>query len=142
MKVFSADGLSFSYPDNWRIEREPGDEGWTVSLQSPGTAFAVVQLISDMSQTREDVAQTALDALKDEYPTLEAEPSMDMLAGDLAVGHDMQFFSLDFANTCWTRCFHGLSGLLFVMCQVSDIDQEAYEPGLRGICASMRLEED
>jgi hypothetical protein len=141
MKDFSEDGLSFCYPDDWRLERESGAEGWTVSIQSPGTAFAMIRLDRDMPTT-EEVAVTALEALKDDYPDLEAESAIDMLAGEMAIGHDIQFFSLDFAATCRTRSFYGPAGTVLVMCQVSDIDQETYEPALRGICASMRAEAD
>jgi hypothetical protein len=141
MRDFNEDGLSFSYPDDWKIEREPSAEGWTVSLQSPGTAFAMIRLDRNMPGT-EQVAMTALEALKDDYPSLEAEPTIDMLAGEMAIGHDVQFFSLDLATTCWTRSFYGAAGTVLVMCQVSDLDQETYEPALRAICKSMRSEED
>jgi hypothetical protein len=142
MRDFNEDGLSFSYPDDWKIEREPGAEGWTVSLQSPGTAFAVVRLERDVTREPQEVEQAALKALKDVYPALEAEPFQDMIAGDMAVGHEIHFFSLDFTNTCWTRCFYGLAGIVFVMCQVSDDEEGTYGPALRAICASMRSEED
>jgi hypothetical protein len=141
MKDFSEDGLSFSYPDDWKMEREPCAEGWTVSLQSPGTAFAVIRLERDMPDI-EEVALTALEALKEDYPSLEAATSIDMLAGEMAKGHDVQFFCLDLLNTCWTRSFYGTAGTVLVMCQVSDIEQDAYEPALRGICASLRSEAD
>jgi hypothetical protein len=139
MKDFSEDGLSFSYPDDWRLEREPGDDGWTVTLQSPGSAFAMVTMDRDLPEPA-DVASAALEALQEDYPKLEAESSVDMLAGEMAVGHDIQFFTLDLATTCWTRSFHGAAGTVLVLCQVSDLDQEIYEPALRVICSSMRTE--
>ncbi len=141
MKDFYEDGLSFSYPEDWKLERDSDAEGWTVTLQSPGTAFAMIRLDQEMPMT-EDVASTALEALKDDYPALEARPAIDMLAGEMAIGHDVEFFSLDMATTCWTRSFYGAAGTVLVMCQVSDIDQETYEPALRGICASLRSEAD
>jgi hypothetical protein len=141
MKDFNEDGLSFCYPDDWQLEREPTAEGWTVSLQSPGTAFAVIRLERNMPTT-EEVALAALEALKEDYPSLEAESAIDMLAGEMAIGHDIQFFTLDLATTCWTRSFYGAAGTMLVLCQVSDIDQETYEPALRGICASMRADVD
>jgi hypothetical protein len=59
----------------------------------------------------------------------------------MAVGHDVEFFSLDLSVTAWTRCFYGLAGTVLVLCQVSGADDEEYEPALRAICASMRSEE-
>jgi hypothetical protein len=137
MKDFSEDGLSLCYPDDWQIEREPTPEGWTVLLQSPGTAFATISLNREMPTT-EEMALTAMEAMKEDYPSLEAESAVDMLAGEMAVGHDIEFFTLDMGTTCWTRSFYGAAGTVLVLCQVSELDRETYEPALRGICASMR----
>ncbi len=137
---YNEDGLSFTYPEGWSLERQESGDGWAVTLQSPGTAFAQVVLDRSMPE-REYMALTALQALKDDYPSLEAEPGMDMMAGDLAIGHDIDFFSLDMTITAWTRCFFGLAGTVLVLCQVSGVDQEEHEAALRAICASMRSEE-
>jgi hypothetical protein len=139
-RQYSEDGLSFSYPDDWGLEREESDEGWTLTLQSPGTAFALVRLDRNLPTT-EDVATTALEALRDDYPKLEAETAIATMAGEMAVGHDIEFFSLDLAITAWTRCFYGPAGTVLVLCQVSDVDQEQYEGALRAFCASMRAED-
>lgn len=139
-KQFKEGDISFRYPENWRLEREDGDEGWTVSLQSPGTAFAIIRIDDNMPDT-EEVAQTALDALRSEYPSLEAEPRVETVAGQMAVGHDVNFFTLDMTNTCWTRSLYSEAGTLLVLCQSSDLDLELYEPALRAICASLKVEE-
>ena len=31
---FAEDGVSFSYPDDWRLEREEAEDGWTVTVRS------------------------------------------------------------------------------------------------------------
>ena len=51
----------------------------------------------------------------------------------MAVGHDMEFFSLDIANLAWTRCFFGPAGTVLVLCQCSDADEAGHEPALRAI---------
>ena len=140
-KHYAEDGLSFSYPGNWRIEREEAANGWTVTLHSPGAAFAMVQLDRDMPDPREMVHK-ALETLKGEYPTLEADAALETMTGEMAIGHDIEFFSLDMLNTCWTRSFFGMAGTVFVLCQTTTADEEDYEPALREICASMRLEEE
>jgi hypothetical protein len=140
-KQFAEDGVSFTYPDNWRLEREQAEGGWTVSLQSPGTAFLTVTLDADMPDTQE-VAETVLEALRSEYPGLEASPRIDTLAGQMAVGHDIQFFSFDLTNSCWTRSLYAGTGTLLVLCQTSDLELEEYEPVLRAICASLKVEQD
>jgi hypothetical protein len=139
-KQFSEDGVSFRYPANWTLEREDGEHGWTVSLQSPDTAFVVISCDEEMPD-REEVAETVLEALRADYPDLDAEPCVDTLAGQMAVGHNIQFISFDLTNTCWTRSFYSDSGTVLVMCQSNDLEMAENEPVLRAICASLAVEE-
>jgi hypothetical protein len=139
--AFDEGGIRFQYPDNWKLEREDSDTGWTVSLQSPGTAFVMVCLREDLPST-DELAEAALDALREEYPELEADDRTESIAGQPAVGHDIRFFSLDLTNTCWTRSFYTPGGTVLVMCQTSDLDLEKNEPVLRAICASLEVEDE
>jgi len=137
---YQADGVAFDYPDNWRLDREESAEGWTVQLQSPGTAF--LTLTCERSDaTPEEIVAAALDALKAEYPNLDVQAKIDTLAGQMAIGHDIQFFSFDLTNTCWTRSIYSADGVLLLLCQCNDLELEQYEPVLRAICASLTVEE-
>lgn len=136
---YQADGISFLYPDNWRLDREDSADGWTVLLQSPGTAF--VTLTCDRSGANtEEVASAVLAALQADYPALEAQPQVETLAGQMAIGHDIQFFSLDLTNSCWTRCLDSDEGVVLVLCQSNDLELEEYGPIFRAICASLKIE--
>src|SRR5688572_16267358 len=106
MRTFSADGLSFDYPADWRLSREESGDGWAVTLQSPGVSFALVRLDRAMPSAGE-VAEAALSALRADYPGLDARTAVETMAGEMAIGHDVEFFSMDIANVCWTRCFYG-----------------------------------
>src|SRR5436190_19870350 len=103
---FDDGGVRFLFPENWRLEREDTGEGWTVSVQSPGTAFLLITVNTDLPSPDAMLA-TALAALQAEYKDLEFEDCIDSIAGLPAIGHDMRFISLDLTNTCWTRCFYG-----------------------------------
>ncbi|HMF12210.1 MAG TPA: hypothetical protein VKE94_07885 [Gemmataceae bacterium] len=138
---FDDGGIRFQYPENWRLEREENDSGWTVSLQSPGTAFMMVCLREDLP-TPDQVAEAALDALREEYPELEADDCVDNLAGQPAIGHDIRFISLDLTNTCWTRSFYSSEGTVLVLCQANDLELEVHEPVLRAICKSLEVDEE
>jgi hypothetical protein len=138
---YEADGISFQYPDDWRLDREENADGWTVLLQSPGTAFMTLTCDHSGAST-EEVASAALEALQGDYPALESQAQVDTLAGQMAIGHDIQFFSLDLTNTCWTRSLYSSEGTLLVLCQTNDLELEQYEPILRAICASLKVEEE
>jgi hypothetical protein len=138
---FDDGGIHFQYPENWRLEREESESGWTVSLQSPGTAFMMVCLREDLP-TPDQVAEAALDALREEYPELEADDCVDSMAGQPAIGHDIRFISLDLTNTCWTRSFYSSEGTVLVLCQANDLELEEHEPVLRAICKSLEVDEE
>jgi hypothetical protein len=134
-------GIRFKYPENWRLEREDNEEGWTISVQSPDTAFMLISLREDMPST-EQLVETALTALREEYEDLEADEAVDSLAGQPAIGHDIRFFSFDLTNTCWTRCIYTGRGTMLVMCQFNDLESDKNEPVLRAMCASLEVEDE
>jgi hypothetical protein len=140
VQTFREDGLSFVYPDDWTLEREDQPEGWTVSFERPGLTF-IVELDRELPPVRQ-VAQTALEALQADYPGLEATPAIENIGGEMAIGHDIEFFSLDVPVTCWTRCFEGLAGTVLVLCQVANLDDGLDELALRAVCASIRADEE
>jgi hypothetical protein len=142
VETFDETGIRFRYPENWELEREETDTGWTVSLDSPEkTAFVMIRLYEDTPDV-EDVAETALAAMREVYPDLEAEDCVDSLAGRPAIGHDIRFFSLDLTNTCRIRSFYCSRGTVVVMCQANDLDLEKNEPILRAICASLEVDDE
>ncbi len=134
-------GIRFQYPEDWSLEREDNDTGWTVSVQSPGTAFLMVCLREDTPST-EEVADATLEALREDYPELEADDCIDSIAGQPAIGHVVRFFSLDLTNTCWTRSFYSSYGTVLVLWQVNDLELEEMGPVLRAICASFQVDTD
>lgn len=138
---FQKDGISFQYPDNWRLTREDAEAGWTVTVESPDTAFFLLTLDESMPEVGL-VIQTSLDALQADYPDLEADDALESLASQPAMGHDIRFFSLDLTNTCCTRSFYVGAGTVLAMWQASDLDFDQVEPVFQAIRASLRIEED
>ena len=139
---FERDGIRFQYPENWTLETDvDADGGWSVSVQSPETAFLLMTLRRDADNAAELADQT-LDALKVEYKELDEANAVGTFAGQVAIGHDIDFLTLDIAVTCWTRCVQTLAGPLLVMCQVSEYERDRNEPVLRAICASLTIEDE
>ena len=138
--LFQANGIRFQYPDNWKLVREDVETGWTVSVQSPATAFFMLTFDDQMPESGL-VAQTVLDALRADYPDLEADDALESLAGQPALGHDITFFSLDLTNTCRTRCFYSDTGTILLIMQSADLELEIVEPVFQAICASLRVDD-
>jgi hypothetical protein len=136
--TFDDSGFRFLYPENWQLERTTTEDGWSVSVQSPATAFLLLT-VDENDPAPEDMLRTALDALKADYPDLEFEDCVDSLAGLPALGHNIRFTSLDLTNTCWTRSFCCEAGTVMVLCQCNDLESDLNEAVLRAICASLTV---
>lgn len=144
IQSFERDGIRFRYPGNWSVESadgEPGEGGWTVSVQSPETAFLLVSLRPDADDPAQLADQT-LETLRGEYQELDSENAVETLAGVLAIGHDIDFLTVDTPITCRTRCLNTPAGPLLVMAQTSEYDRERNDPVLRAISASLTVAEE
>ncbi len=137
--VFDDHGIRFDYPHDWEIEADDDGPRTTVTLQSSaGPAFALVT-VDESRPDPSEMADEALAALRDEYPTLDAEPASEMIDGHPAVGHDAEFISLDMTNTCAIRCFRTPRRTVFVLSQWSDLEED--DPGARLEALRRSLEE-
>lgn len=138
-KTFSRSGISFQYPENWTLEDEPSDHGWTVSLFSQDTAFLTIYHDERMP-TLEQMADTTLTALKEEHKDVEHQEIIGQFAGQMSVGYDVQFFSFDLTCSSWIRSFFGPTGTYLLLWQMSDDDREICEPIMQAINKSMTID--
>jgi hypothetical protein len=133
---FEADGIAFRYPENWSLERDEQETGWSVTVQSPETAFLILTFDTDGPDIGV-IADAALETLRTEYPDLEADPAVESIAGQPAVGHDVRFFSFDLTNTAGIRAFRAENGTVLILWQYTDLEHDRSEPVLRAIRASI-----
>ena len=138
---FDEQGIHFRYPETWNLEREETESGWTVYLQSPSTAFLLLSYDEEMPNP-EEILEATLEALRSDYPDLEVYDRVESVAGQMAVGHDIQFTSLDLTNSCWTRSFCTDNATVLLLWQANDLDLEEAEPVFQAIRASLEVEED
>jgi hypothetical protein len=141
MNTFTRDGISFRHPATWRAEAEDSDAGWAVTVSSPDTAFVIVSLQPD-ARDPADLADQTLESLKADYKELDAENRLENIAGQMAIGYDIDFLTIDTPITCRVRCLETPAGPLLVMTQVSEYDRDANDPLLRAIVASLRVGEE
>lgn len=138
---FSESGVAFQYPENWSLEREEIDGGWTVVVQSPDTAFFLLCRRDDCPPA-EELSDQSLADLSESYPNLESEPASSRIANRTAHGHDARFFLFDLTNTASIRSFRTPSATLLVMWQASDLESERNGQVLQAIAASLSVADD
>jgi hypothetical protein len=139
--TFDEAGVRFKYPESWPAEREPTENGWAVTLQSPDTAFLLVALREDLPEPGA-MAASVLDDLRGVFPEIEPDPMNTVIAGRPAVGYDVRFFSLDITNTAKIRCLECDAGTLLILFQCEDRELETCEPVFEAVCASLELDDE
>ena len=139
-ETFQHGNVTFKYPVGWQLSTDDAGDGWTATLSSTETAFILVSLQPDADDLQQ-VADETLAALRAEYPDLDAEEVVDTLAGQPAIGHDIDFLTVDTSVTAWTRCIDTLAGPLLVLCQTSEFDRKRNGPVLRAIADSINIDE-
>lgn len=119
-------GIRFEYPMGWELDVQEDGPRQVISLQAPeAPAFLMITLDQECPPPAE-LADEALDAMQTEYPDLEARPVLEVIHGNRAIGHDLDFFSLDLASSCVIRCFRTPRRTVLVFAQWSN-DDEAEE---------------
>ncbi len=139
--TFDRSGIQFQYPANWTLDLEEDGASWTATVQSGELAFLLVSFRPDAADPSE-LADEALVAIREEYKELDAENAIELFNGRPAIGHNIDFLTVDMAITCRTRAFDTPGGPTLVLCQFSEFDREKNEPVLDAICASMRFPSD
>ena len=138
MQSFERDRIAIRYPDSWTAEEAADDDtgAWTVTVQSPDTAFLMLSLQPDADHPG-DVAEQALEALRAEYKELDVEDVVETICGQPAVGFNADFLTVDTATACRVRCLATDAGPLLLMSQVSE-----YDPVLAAIIKSLDVDAD
>ncbi|MBN2477186.1 MAG: hypothetical protein JXB62_21440 [Pirellulales bacterium] len=120
-------GISFQYPDNWTLDEEDALAGRSaVTVYSPGGAFWSV-VVHPRSADPAQLAEAAVEAMKQEYEGLEAAEAHQSLAGQDMIGYDLNFYYLDLTNTAQVRCLKTGQAVYTVFCQAEDREFAAIE---------------
>ncbi len=136
-EMFDDRGIRFTYPLGWEVEVIDDGQTMTASVQAPGgLAFAIVRL-DESCPAPAEVADQALEAMREEYPLLDASPALETIDGHHAVGHDIEFISLDLTNTCAIRCFRTPRRTVLALGQWSDLEDEDSESLVHGVWRSL-----
>jgi hypothetical protein len=141
--VYQDNGIRFEYPPNWDLEVQDDGPRTTVSLHAPtGIAFALVTLDATRPDP-DDLAVEALEAMREEYPTLDVREAREEIDGCEAVGHDLEFFSLDIATGCVIRSYRTPRHTVFLFGQWSDAEDDMGEVVVQAIRRSLEdLDDD
>ena len=130
--------IRFHYPELWELNESRSGDGLTVSLQSQYSMFLFLTCY-DRVVAQQELSDEALDTMSEEYSELDSDGVVEQIAGQPAVGYDVNLFSLDLTNTCWIRAFSAGNHSVLIFAQTSDFDLDRAEQAFRGVCASLKM---
>jgi hypothetical protein len=137
-EVYEDHGVRFAYPADWAIEVTDEGPVTTVDLEHPGgVAFALVRTDESCPDPAE-LADLALEAMREEYPELSAAPVMETIQDHCATGHDVEFISLDVANAACIRCFRTPHRTVLIFGQWSDLGEPDLPDLVSGVVHSLQ----
>ncbi len=137
--IYQKLGLNFQYPDTWTLDEGEALEGErSVSVYSPGGAFWSV-MVHPPAQAPQDLVDTVLAAMKQEYDDLDAEAVEETVAEVELVGCDINFYCLDLTNTAVVRSCRTADSTLLILWQADDRELKEVEAVFRAITLSLLL---
>jgi hypothetical protein len=139
---YEGHGIRFAYPADWEPEETDEGEAVTVEVQAPGgLAFALVRT-DESCPDPASVADEVLEAMREEYPDLDADPAREDIRGHRATGHDVEFFALDVTNAASIRCFRTPRRTVLIFGQWSDLAEDDLGDLVRAVFLSVEEMED
>jgi len=140
-RVFDDHGVRFEYTRNWELEVSDDADRATVTVQSPSGPSFVMITIDEERPVPLDLANEALTAMRAEYPAIDVAAVADTIAGQPAVGYDLEFFSVDMVSECAIRACRTPRRTILVLAQWSSIDSDDdadAEASARALMASLK----
>lgn len=134
---YQQNGIQFLYPDNWKIMDEQAvSNPPSVTLQSPGTGYWSLTIYPD-SFNPEQLVQETVDAIREEYDSVEVEPITCSYGDQLASGYHMAFYCLDLiVNAQAVSLRVGSQTVLFVY-QAEDSEFRQLDPVFEALAVSV-----
>ena len=128
-------GVQFMYPENWEImDEDPDSEPRTIAVHNETGAFWSVTVYKSAVET-DQIAETALAALREEYEELEAEAVDEQVGQVGATGYDVQFYVQQLVAAARIRTFANGEDTVLLLCQAEDREFER----LREVFQAMTL---
>jgi hypothetical protein len=137
METYDDRGIRFKYPSRWQMEVTDNGPVTTVAVQDPGGLGFALITTDESCPDPADVADAALDAMREEYPDLDATPAMETINDHCATGHDVEFFAMDMTNAASIRCFRSPRRTVLAFGQWSDLGEADLPDLIRDVFHSL-----
>jgi hypothetical protein len=124
---FNSLGISFQYPDNWTLDDSDARLGQrSVTVYGPGGAFWSVAIHTGSGADPAKMSIAVVEAMRQEYDSLEAEAIEETISGRDLIGFDLAFYCLDLTSSAWIRSLRVAKTTYTIFCQAEDREFEKF----------------
>ena len=141
MAVCDAAGVRFVYPEGWELSQEEHGRDLTFHLQTGGTAFWSLTLLSSKPAAAEAV-EAVVQAFQDEYPEVDVYDGPDLMLEGPAAGCEIDFVYLDMVNSAVVRAEATSAFTAVMVYQAEQREFEGLQPEFEAIGSSLRYAND
>lgn len=133
-------GLHFQYPENWELDTGAMEDPCeAVTVYSPTGAFwSVARYPRYVAPSQ--LASAAVDAMRQEYDSLESHEARETIGDHVLAGYDLFFYCLDMTNTAQVLATTINESTYVVFHQAEDRDLERVRPVFQAMLTSLLSE--
>lgn len=140
-QTYQEHGIRFDYPSDWQVEDHASAEEIQVLVQSPGSAFWVLNLYFERPVS-DELIESAIETYRAEYGEVDAFPSEQNVAGHQGAAVDIEFVCLDLPNTAQVRTFVTDRFTALILSQYSEGEPPETAELIKQMTQSIQCEED
>jgi hypothetical protein len=139
--VYTAPGLRFRYPEEWRISEERGDGQLTVTARPPGesTAFWSATMLAGRPDPQEAI-DAVVETFEEEYDEVDSYQVNRRLSRRPARGRDIEFVCLELTNSAFVRAVQTERFTALVLYQATDQELDSIRDDLEGMTESFECD--
>lgn len=138
MNLFNEYGISFEYPNDWKLSKEVDETNGEIqiSVSGEGSSFWLISIFL-VDLPAEELLKRSLEVFQDEYDELDIYEVNDRLAGKDCLGCDVEFVCSELINSAYLRVFKTELFTAFILYQGTDQELETTLKDLEAISKSL-----
>lgn len=139
--IYREHGIVFEIPEGWEVTEQASEGHDTTITVSDGVAFWALTLMWERPEV-DRVLSEAQSAFQEEYDELDIESAREKISKRDAEGIDIEFVCLELINYVQLRSFRTGRFTAFLMSQMTDHEQDYYQPLFTALTASLDVDQD
>jgi hypothetical protein len=130
-------GLTFLYPENWKLIDETDAQPHVVTLEAPEGSVTWTVHAYPLESDRDSILKETIETMGETYEDLEISPISESTSGFEGSGVEAMFYCLDFLVRAKLEFFETDEQLLLIWTQAEDRDFEKLDVIFQAITVSL-----